>query len=82
MNKADVLAGLRKKPVPVAVGELSLFLKPLTVGQKEAFAMWRKGNPGPVGVVSRLLAASLCDADGNLLLASADEAADLDGGAL
>ena len=78
MNKADALASLKKQPVPVEVNGVTLFLKPLTVGQKEAFALWRKDNPGAAGVVGRLLAASLCDAGGALILDGPDDAADLD----
>jgi hypothetical protein len=80
VSKVDVLAGLRKKPVAVTVGDVTVHVKPLTVGQKESFAAWRKDNPGPVGVVGKLIAASLCDESGALLLGSPDEVADLDGG--
>jgi hypothetical protein len=79
MKREDVLAGLRKKPVAVQVGELTVHVKPLTVGQKEAFALWRKDNPGPAGVVGKLIAASLCDESGALLLDGPEQVAELDG---
>lgn len=79
MNKADLLAGLKKRPVPVEVNGVTLHLKPLTVAEKEKFALWRKDNPGGAGVVGRLLAASLCDEAGAPILDAPEDANDLDG---
>jgi hypothetical protein len=80
MNKSDTLAAIKKQPVAVEVGGgVSVFVKPLTVRAKEEFAAWRRDNPGPVGVVGRLLALSLSDETGALLLSGPEEAADLDG---
>ncbi|AMV23416.1 hypothetical protein VT84_03335 [Gemmata sp. SH-PL17] len=79
MTKEDLIAALKKKPITVTVGDVEVFVKPLTVAEKEKFAAWRKDNPGPIGVVGRLLAASLCDESGALLFAGPEEVADLDG---
>lgn len=73
---SDGLAGLRKRPV--FVEQYGVYVKPLTVGQREAFAAWRKDNDGSAKVVSLLLSMSVCDADGAILLDSPDGAADLD----
>lgn len=80
MDKALLLSALKKKPVPIKVNDVTLHLRPMSVAQKEAFALWRKDNPNGGGVVGRLIAASLCDEAGNLLLATPEEANDLDGG--
>ncbi|VTR92165.1 unnamed protein product [Gemmata massiliana] len=77
MTKADAIAALKKKPVAVTVGDVTVFVKPLTIAGKEQFAAWRQGNPN-AGVVAPLLAASLCDDTGALLFAGPEEVADLD----
>lgn len=85
MTKADILAGLRKQPVPFEVAGLSLFLKPWTVATRMEFAVWRKANPGATpDLLVKLFTLSACDESGVLLFADANPAdlADLDGAAI
>jgi hypothetical protein len=76
MKGSDGLAGLRKRPV--LLEEFGVYVKPLTVGQTADFAKWRKANPDSMDVVALLVSLSLCDADGGMLLASPQDAHDLD----
>lgn len=76
MTKEDVIAGLRRQPVPFEAGGLPLLLKPWTAATRTEFAVWRKDHPGPEGLFSKLAALSLCDPAGVLLFT---DPADLDG---
>lgn len=84
MTREDVLAGLKREPVPFEVAGLSLCLKPFSARTRAEFSVWRKANPGPVGLAAKLVALSVCDPAGVLLFADGDLSAldDLDGAAL
>lgn len=74
MTKEDVLAGLRRQPVPFEAGGLRLLLKPWTAATRTEFAVWRAANPGPEGLMSKLFALSVCDEAGSLLFSGANPA--------
>lgn len=71
MTKADLIAGLKRSPVPFEAGGLSLRLLPWTVATRTEFALWRAENAGPVGLYAKLAALSVCDESGALILADA-----------
>jgi hypothetical protein len=76
MTKADVIAGLAGKPVPFTVHGLDVLLRPLRYSDRtEAFNWYRDNKDAPnagVGLQRKLVAMSVCDESGSLLLSEAD----------
>lgn len=79
MTREDVLAALRRSPVPFEVAGLSLWLQPWTARTRAEFSAWQKDNPGPAGLLAKIVSLSVCDERGALLFNEADAAALDDG---
>lgn len=87
MTRDDVIAGLKRQPVPFEAGGLALWLRPWTAEQRSAFIVWRRENKGLDKLDAKLFVLSVCDAAGSLLFADTPEDVaavnrDLDGAAL
>jgi hypothetical protein len=74
LDKAAVLAAIVVRPVPFDLpGFGTIYLRPWDVGERLAFREWVGGVKDNLpAVYRRMVAASVCDADGKLLFADAD----------